>query len=131
MKTVLLMIMFISSSIFAETPKEGIAEILNLYKTKDVEKLVKERYTELHKAKTEKEVKQVIDMLKGLVSDEKTLKRLTDFLSELQLVEPVLSKQDPKYIQETETGDIAKFKAKSGRSYRLFKMKSGKWGFHL
>jgi hypothetical protein len=131
MNKLFLLLLLISTSIFAETPQEGLKEILNLYKTKNIDELVKKRYTELHKAKSETEVQQVIDMLTRQVTNEKSQKRLTDFFESILNVEPVISKQDPKYIQETETGDLAKFKAPSGRTYRLFKMKTGLWGFHL
>ena len=36
-----------------ETPNEGLTAIIKLYETKDFDTLVRERYAELHKAKSE------------------------------------------------------------------------------
>ncbi|MCM8531885.1 MAG: hypothetical protein NE330_12040 [Lentisphaeraceae bacterium] len=131
MKKLLLILFLFTLSMAAETPKDGLSAILSFYKNKQIETLVKERYTELYKAKNEKDLKKIVTFLSELANDEKFMKEFSSFFEELLKTEPKLSKQDPEYIRETETGDIAKFKAKSGRTYRLYKMKSGKWGFHL
>ena len=93
--------------------------------------MVRERYTEIHKAKTEPEIKEIIKMQADFMVDEQTYNNVISFFEEIKDLDPILSIGDPQYVQPTETGERAKFKAKSGRTYRLFKMKSGRWGFHM
>ena len=131
MKKIVALLIFIGYIAYAETPKEGLIAITNFYKSKNMESLVKERYTEIHKAESIEDVQKIIDYLNKDISKEEKLKKYIEFFEALQKVEPEIYTKDSKYVQETETGEVAKFKLESGRTYRLYEMKDGRWGFHL
>ncbi len=66
MKTIIMLILTVltfSPLLFVgeETPNEGLTAIIKLYETKDFDTLVRERYAELHKAKSEAEVVVLIE----------------------------------------------------------------------
>lgn len=135
MKKIILMLIvgvFLAVQAYTETPKEGLKAIIKLYKSQDFEKLVKERYSELHKAKNEKDVQKVIEMLKKRFSQEKKREQMISFLESALKSPPKEIKNEKP--QKTESGNIAKFKIEmKGRTieYKLYKMKTGLWGFHL
>ena len=126
------LLFFIAGSVFAETPKEAAKALKALYEAKDFEKLVKERYTELHKAKNDKDVQKIIDMISGQFSNEKNLKMILTIYDQLINTEPTIEeKANP---QKSESGKVAVFKVKFGDKelpFKLYEMKNGKWGFHL
>ena len=129
---IITVLLFMAGGLFAETPKEAAKALKALYETKNFEKLVKERYTELHKAKTDKDVQKVIDMISGQFSKEKNLKMILSIYDQLINVEPTV--EDNPKPQQGESGKVAVFKVKFGDKeipFKLYQMKNGKWGFHL
>ena len=115
-----------------ETPKEALQAIIKLYESKNFEKLIKERYSEIHKADTPEKLKKFIDMFSKRFSNEKNLRIKVSFLKEGLKAEPEIFKNIAP--NESETEDVASFPVKiHGKEieYNLYKMKSGKWGFHF
>lgn len=119
-----------NAQIFAneETPYQAIKEIMNLYKTKDFETLVKDRYAELHKAKSDTEVQKVIQMFSKKFSGDKILNRiLAIYEITLAITPEIVENPNP---QITETNKMAIFKMEKGEM-KLYLLKTGKWGFHI
>ena len=124
--------LFTAFNLFAETPKEGAAAIKKLFESKNFETLVKERYTELFKAKSDDEVQKLIDMISKRFGNEKNLKMILSIYDEVLKVEPVVE-DDPSPL-ESENGKMATFLIKfHGKEipFKLYQMKNEKWGFHL
>jgi hypothetical protein len=120
---------FAATGVLAEeTPQEGLKAIDECYKTKNFDKLVKERYAELHKCKNANEVQQVIDMFKKRFSNDKILKQISEIHAKALQVKPEISTN--KHPQESETDKMAKFKVDK-ITIRLYLLKTGKWGFHM
>ena len=115
-----------------ETPKEALQAIIKLYEGKNFEKLIKERYSEIHKADTPEKLKKFIEMFSKRYSNAKNLRIKLSFLKEGLKVEPEVFKNiDPN---ESEAEEMAHFPIKIHDrevEYILYKMKSGKWGFHF
>ena len=115
--------------VVAESAADGLKAIVHLYETKDYDKLVRERYAEIHKAKNEGEVKELIQMFIDGFGDRKMFEAQVEKLKAALKSTPAVS--DKGYSpQMTETGETAVFKTDKGE-VRLYKLKSGKWGFHL
>ncbi len=126
-------ILFLSVHTYAETPREGLKAIIELYKTKNFKKLVQERYSELERfGRTEDIVNKLTEIFRKRYSNDKLLARTVSFLERALKAKPLIVKrEDP---QKGETGDVAKFKVVLNSrtvEYRLYKMKTGLWGFHL
>ena len=68
---------------FAETPQEGLAKITEYYKTSNFKQLVTERYSEIHKAKTDEEVAKVIAMFEKRFADPKKLEKVVAQLEQV------------------------------------------------
>lgn len=111
-----------------ETPEEGLSEILNLYRMRDFETLVRERYAELYKAKTEADILSVIALFGRRFSNNETLDEVISFLAIASEDSPEVSNDYEPQISET--GEIAVFMVDK-ETYTLYKMKTGVWGFHL
>ncbi|EDM25990.1 hypothetical protein LNTAR_19372 [Lentisphaera araneosa HTCC2155] len=114
-----------------ETPQEGLEAIIDLYETKNITKLVNERYTEIHKFKNEEDKQEVINKITKYISNEKKYEEMILFFKSVQNTEPNFSQTDPKWVQPTETGESANFKGKPGQTYTLYEMKNGLWGFRM
>lgn len=129
---IFLLLLFIAGSSFAETPKEAAKALRALYESKNFDKLVKERYTELHKAKSDKDVQKIIDMISGQFSNDKNLKMILGIYDQILNTEPTIKENSQP--QKSESGKVAIFKVKFGDReipFKLYQMKNGKWGFHL
>lgn len=111
-----------------ETPHEAVAAIIDLYRARDYTTLVRERYTERHKAEALGKMRELTDKFAERLADEDTLKRVIAAYSECLQVEPVIT--DSPYPQETETGRMAVFELDSG-PLKLYQQTTGKWGFHM
>ena len=117
-------------SLQAETPKEASKAILELLNKKDYDSIFRKRYTEIHKAKTEDQVKKVIKSLSKAWS--KNHQMFVQMFTELSKKEFTIS--DHKHAQKTETGRKATATIKMGKKefpYNLYEMKNGTWGFHM
>lgn len=115
-----------------ESPKAALQAIIKLYESKDFEKLIKERYSEIHKADTAEKLKAFIEKFTKRFSSEKNLRIKISFLKEGLKVEPKIFKNIAP--NENEDEEMAHFPIKIHDrevEYILYKMKSGKWGFHF
>jgi hypothetical protein len=125
MRKFALIIMLISTSIFAETPHEALSKIQSLYKSKDIKTLMKERYVHTD---IPSRVKSTEKILKKLVSKKKSRDLVIKFFDSIIELEPKIIKRTPS--SPNETGEWASFtEGMNGKSYKLFMLKSGKWGF--
>ena len=125
-----LLIAMFTLSANAETPNEASKAILELIKKKDYESIVRKRYSEIHKAKTEEEVKRVIDMLSKRWGKDNQI--VISIFEQLSTAKFTTSKNNNP--QKTETGRIATASFKLGDKtipYKLYEMKNGLWGFHM
>lgn len=123
---------FVSIKASAETAVESLKEIKRLYETKGFEKLVKEYYSEIHKVSNDEEVQKMIQMVSQRFGNEKNLKMVVMILDEALKVEPKIVKNPSPNDSEEE--DMALFPIKfHGKEidYKLYQMKTGKWGFHF
>ena len=123
---------FCSLSVSAETAIEGLKEIKALYEAKNFEKLIKERYSEIHKAKDDAEVEKIIGFMKKRFGNEKNLNMVLKIYEGAEKVEPVIMKNPSP--NESEDENMAVFKIKfHGKElpFNLYQMKNGKWGFHF
>ena len=110
-----------------ETVEDGINAIIKLYKTGDFKKLVNERYAEIHKAKSEKEVNKIIEMYTKRFKNVKYLNQAIGAYTKALLIKPIMTTNENSQISET--GQVATFKGDKFR-IKLYMLKSGKWGFH-
>ncbi len=111
-----------------ETPEDGLKSVLNLYKEKNFEKLIKERYTEIYKAEEAGKVDELIEKFTKRFSNEKMLNQVITVFESLVDVKPEIVVNSMPRI--TESDKIAKFPIKNGE-FKLYLQKSGKWGFHM
>ena len=112
-----------------EKPAQALDVLITLYEKKDFDTLVRERYTEIHKAKSDTEIKKLIEKYKKRYADADKLKQVVDFYKSAKKVKAIIGKAE--IPQKTETGRVARFTLKSGPTLTLYEMKSGTWGFHL
>jgi len=111
-----------------ETPEDGLKVILTLYKEKNFEKLIKERYTEIYKAEEIGKVNELIQKFSKRFSNEKKLNQVIAVFESLVDVKPdIVVNHKPRI---TETDKMAKFPIKNGE-FKLYLQKNGKWGFHM
>lgn len=117
--------------VFAETPKEGAAAILQLVTDRNYSVLFQQRYCEWYKVEAEGvEPEKAINKLSSMW--EKNHEMMVQLYKQLANADFELSKNEKP--QETETGDVATATVLIGEKkvpYSLYKMKSGRWGFHL
>ena len=71
-----------------ETPEDGLKVILILYKEKNFEELIKERYTEIYKAEEVGKVDAIIQKLSKRFSNEKKLNQVIAVFESLVDVKP-------------------------------------------
>ena len=127
---ILLSLLIVVSQSFAgeETPEDGLKVILILYKEKNFEKLIKERYTEIYKAEEIGKVNELIQKFSKRFSNEKKLNQVIAVFESLVDVKPdIVVNHKPRI---TETDKMAKFPIKNG-VFKLYLQKNGKWGFHM
>ena len=116
---------------YAETPQEGAAEILTLLKARNYAELFPARYSEWHKTETE-----------GVPLEEavKRLSRIFEKNHDMmvgvyeQLTKAEFTTGENEHAQISETGETATAEVTIGEKtvpFTLYKMKNGKWGFHL
>lgn len=111
-----------------ETPEDSLKVILTLYKEKNFEKLIKERYTEIYKAEEVGKVNELIQIFSKRFSNEKKLNQVIAVFESLVDVKPEIVVNPKPRI--TETNKMAKFLIKNGE-FKLYLQKNGKWGFHM
>ena len=111
-----------------ESPTEGLQAIINLYKSKDFDTLLRERYAEIHKAKTDDEIEKLVKMFSAKFSNEKRLNKTISIYEKILLITPIIATNENPQI--TESDKIAQFPMEDS-SYKLYLLKTGKWGFHL
>jgi hypothetical protein len=111
-----------------ETPEDGLKVILTLYKEKNFEKLIKERYTEIYKAEEVGKVNELVQKFSKRFSNEKKLNQVITVFESLVDVTPEIVVNPMPRI--TETDKMAKFQMENGE-FKLYLQKSGKWGFHM
>ncbi len=111
-----------------ETPEDGLKSVLNLYKEKNFEKLIKERYTEIYKAEEAGKVDELIEKFTKRFSNEKLLNQVIAVFESLVDAKPEIVVNSMPRI--TESDKIAKFPIKNGE-FKLYLQKNGKWGFHM
>ncbi|HEY5653437.1 MAG TPA: hypothetical protein VIR63_03600 [Pontiella sp.] len=114
-----------------ETPQAAAAVISELLQQRNYSTLFQERYSEWHKVEAEGVPPEVaISKLTALF--EKQHDTLVDVYNQLAKAEFTINQND--IPQKTETGDVASATISlNGENipYRLYKMKTGLWGFHL
>ncbi len=111
-----------------ETPEDGLKSILTLYKERNFEKLIKERYTEIYKAEEAGKVDVLIEKFTKRFSNEKMLNQVIAVFESLVDVKPEIVVNPMPRI--TESDKIAKFPTKNGE-FKLYLQKNGEWGFHM
>lgn len=113
----------------AETPKEGLLKIVELYKNQDASTLVSKRYSELPKANNEKQKSGVTKMMTKKLANEEYRNQMVELMEKASKSEPEIVQN--KNHREMETGKMAKFKITEGKFLKLYEMTSGIWGFHI
>jgi hypothetical protein len=111
-----------------ETPEDGLKVILTLYKEKNFEKLIKERYTEIYKAEEVGKVDELVQKFSTRFSNEKKLNQVIVIFESLVDIKPEIVVNSMPRI--TETDKMAKFPIKNGE-FKLYLQTNGKWGFHM
>lgn len=115
----------------AETPQEGAKAILELLKARDYDTLFRQRYSEWHKVEAEgKDPKAAVKKLAARW--EKRHEAMVDLFTKLAAAEFEPGKNERP--QKTETDELATATISlNGRDipYSLYRMKNGRWGFHL
>jgi hypothetical protein len=111
-----------------ETPEDGLKVILTLYKEKNFEKLIKERYTEIYKAEEVGKVDELVQKFSTRFSNEKKLNQVIEIFESLVDIKPEIVVNSMPRI--TETDKMAKFPIKNGE-FKLYLQTNGKWGFHM
>ena len=114
-----------------ETPHEAVKRIIALYKARDFETLIRERYTEIHKADNEEKVEKLIDVFRKRFSDDVNNKLAVEAYEKALGLEPEIKDSDIR--QKGENGKMAVFSPGGfdRGTMRLYQMENGKWGFHL
>ncbi|QQL46172.1 hypothetical protein [Sulfuriroseicoccus oceanibius] len=130
LKIAALSLLALASSL-AETPQEGLAKITEYYKNSNFKQLITERYSEIHKAKTDEEVAKFVAKFEKRFADPKRLEKVVAQFEMIAGYEVTIEEDETP--QPTETGKVAKFTkpGEEGRSFKLYEMKNGLWGFHL
>jgi hypothetical protein len=111
-----------------ETSEDGLKVILTLYKEKNFEKLIKERYTEIYKAEEVGKVDELVQKFSTRFSNEKKLNQVIVIFESLVDIKPEIVVNSMPRI--TETDKMAKFPIKNGE-FKLYLQTNGKWGFHM
>ena len=111
-----------------ESPIEGVQAIIQLYKDRNFDQLVRDRYTEIHKAESDKDITKLIDKLSRRFASDEALSEVVGIYEKALTTEPRIVSNP--YPQPTEQDAMAEFPITPG-PLRLYLMKSGKWGFHL
>ena len=130
MAVFLITLLVLAPNAFAaeETPQQGLTNIITLYKTKNFERLIRERYSEIYKAEALEKVEELIKKFSHRMSNEDKLQKVIRTLGEIQKVNPeIIVNSAPR---ETETEKMATFRFKEN-TYTLYLQKTGKWGFHM
>ncbi len=127
---ILFSLLIVGTQSFAgeETPEDGLKVIHILYKEKDYEKLIRERYTEIYKAEEAGKVNELIQIFSKRFSNEEKLSQvIAVFESLVDVKSEIVVNPKPRI---TETDKMAKFPTKNGE-FKLYLQKNGKWGFHM
>lgn len=103
-----------------ENITSGLQEIINLYETRDFDKLIRTRYAEIYKAESEEQILVLIGQFKTRYSNEDMLNRVID------LYKSLLDKT-PEFSDDNKT---ATFNLDNG-FVKFSLMSDGRWGFHL
>ena len=103
-----------------ETPQAAIRAIMEHYRSREFDRLIRERYAEIGKAETEDKVAALVERFKKKFSGDERIKQAIAIYETALEIEPTMEND----------GNVAKFKLERG-FVKLSKMKSGKWGFHL
>ena len=111
-----------------ETPHQGVRAMIELYQARDFATLIRERYTERHKAEAAGKMPELMDKYARRLAAEETLQQVISRYSECLEVDPVIA--DNPNPQVTETARIALFHLEAG-TLKLYLQKTGKWGFHM
>lgn len=130
-----LLLLFTSSLLFSsnlmaeqETPKEGLQAIISLYQSGDFDRLIKERYNEIHKAEAVGKVDELIARFSKRLAHKNRLDQVVQIYQSALDVTPELT-ENP-YPQITETDQMAVFDV-DGFILKLYLQKTGRWGFHM
>ena len=116
------------ASVQEETAAKGLKSILALYKAREFDQLIRERYSEIYKAQETGKVDVLIEKFSQRFSAEKQLNEVVVILESFVGVEPeVVTNPNPRV---TETDKMAKFPMEQGE-FTLYLQKTGKWGFHM
>ncbi len=115
----------------AETPKDGAAAILKLLKDRSYSELFQKRYSEFYKAEAQgMKPEQAVEKLTEVFN--KNYDRLLKQYEAMAKADFTIEKNPAP--QQTETDEIATATVQIGETKtpcRLYKMKTGGWGFHL
>lgn len=114
----------------AESPQEGLQAIIALHEAEDFSTLIKQRYPELDKVTSEAKVAVLIERYTQRAAG--TPARLQQTIAQYSryLEAPVAMAKNPM-PRSTETDSVAIFSLNKKETMRLYKQKTGKWGFHL
>lgn len=125
----LLLLTFVSPSFASgETPKEALQVIIDLYKSSDFDTLIRKRYAEIHKAKSDGDINKLIARHTKRFSNKKLLGKAIQFYeSALRSTPRIITNKNP---QITETDKMAEFPLDKN-VYKLYLLKTGVWGFHM
>ena len=115
----------------AETPQEGAKAIYELIKAENYTELFPSRYSEWYKVENEgiASDKAIARLSRGY---QKNHEMILSIYTQLAEAEFELSQRENPQISET--GEIATATVKMGekeRPFKLYKMKNGRWGFHM
>ena len=117
-----------TAAVAGETPQEAVQHIIDLYKTRNFDKLIHERYSEIYKAEAHGKVDQLVERVSSRFSNEKKLSSVIELYEIILKVEPeIVTNPAPR---ETETEKMAEFNLNKD-TFRLYLQKTGKWGFHM
>ena len=130
-RTLIALVMCGAFGATAETPQEGATAILKLLKDRNYTDLFSQRYSEWHKVEASgKTPEEAVKKLSALW--ERNYDMMVTLFEQLSKAEYKLSKSEIQ--QKSETGDMATGTVSIGDKtipYRLYKMKNGRWGFHM
>ena len=130
-KVLAILTLFISVAAFAETPQEGASEIFELLKKEDYESIFKTRYAERYKI--EKEDMSAEEAIQKLSKPWKRNYVLyLEVYEQLSKAEFKLSKTDNPQVSQTGEVAVTDVLIQGNKvQFKLYKMKSGYWGFQL
>jgi hypothetical protein len=103
-----------------ETPREAVANILNLYEARDFEKLIRTRYADVWELQDEEQIANLVARFAARYADEDSFRAVVEIYRE--------ASHTPAEVSEE--GDVATFRLKN-RILRLYRMRDGRWGFRL